>query len=192
MVRAILDDRKTQTRRVIKPQPSDWKWNHYKWDDRCINVAMTEDLDGYYVICPYGQPGDHLWVRETIKRRSRQDGKDVCTYNADLTGVIGNNPPESRMGRAVWQWPKIKSLTRIPRWASRITMKITGVRVERVQEISEKDAIAEGIPRELGGWGNMYGYYTNAYKELWDTINANRGFPWESNPWVWVIDFKRV
>jgi hypothetical protein len=180
MVRAILEGRKTQTRRVIKPQPPHWRWNDYRWDDECINVATDDDKSGYYVKCPYGFLGDRLWVRETWQKcptcgllnyRATRNTPGICAH---CNGKLG-----------LWK-PSIF----MPRRVSNILLEVTGVRVERLQEISEEDAEAEGVdfipsaPAALN--------HRTAFAGLWDSINAKRGYPWESNPWVWVITFKRL
>jgi hypothetical protein len=169
MVRAILDGRKTQTRRVIKPQPGD----------------IHRDLLRINYHCPYGQPGDHLWVRETwspwadeaTKQAAR--GKDPVLYRADYRKgcsalEIGGD----------YNW---KSSIYMPRWASRITLEIIGVHVERIQDISVNDCMAEGIPINISGMNIVY-----FFRDLWDSINKKRGYGWDTNPYVWVIEFKRI
>lgn len=173
MVRAILEGRKTQTRRVKKPQPIDLGVIHI--------VGQIK--------CPYGQPGDRLWVRETFC----PDWCDEVIYRADdPTGRAARDAGYSHE-------PKWKPSIFMPRWASRIDLEVVGIRAERLQEISEDDALAEGC--EPGGGacsGPMdpveYDGYTasDEFAALWDSINAKRGHSWESNPWVWVVEFKRV
>lgn len=161
MVRAVLSGRKTQTRRVCKNQPPKW---------------MDES--------PYGISGDRMWVRERLV--SAQDflaGKVFTRYAADEKPIVLSGVP------CVWAWRSWTLPSRfMPRWASRITLEIVSVRVERVNEISELDCEIElGVePYSLGG---------QAYEKfgaLWDLINAKRGHSWKSNPWVWVIEFRRV
>lgn len=205
MVRAILEARKTQTRRVIKPQA--WAYSEDTLGQRMIYPRSGADDfgdSGRPIRYPYGVPGDRLWVRETW--RAFDDG-DVF-YRADFGDAV---PVHADDDPAAWMWrPSIY----MPRWASRITLEVTGVRVERVQEISEDDARAEGpTPNwcgDLAGWDpEEHGYllpgdenadddvadggyyYTGrwAFAEMWDSINAKRGHPWASNPWVWVIEF---
>ena len=130
--------------------------------------------------CPYGVPGDRLWVRETFYSNGMCKNTMSCHYRATYNGLF---TPDT----VPWKWtPSIF----MPRWASRITLEITGVRVERVQDISEEDARAEGIPDEYRAGHRIY--YRPRFKTLWDSINAKRGFGWDSNPWVWVVEFKRV
>ena len=206
MVRAILEGRKTQTRRVAKPPPKavflpDDQW---KIDVDEPGTAYMDDESGRLrITCPYGQPGDRLWVRETWasvpygpaqihgidwpgvpdmrpRKVDERNRARVVIYRAD-----GGMP-----GDEVWT-PSIH----MPRWASRITLEITRVRVERVQDITEADAIEEG-----GGPGympNASGSTTCVghrpmFARLWNELNAPRGHGWSVNPWVWVIDFERI
>ncbi len=176
MVRAILDGRKTQTRRVVKGVSN----------ANCIPVrgatvrrgTITHVLDAARY-CPYGKPGDRLWVRETwayapaaVYAKVDRDGPFV--YAADGDGY----------GRTLsGQWtPSIH----MPRWASRLTLEVTSVRVERLQGISYDDMRAEGmaVAHPLDP--------TEVFRETWDSLNATRGFGWDANPWVWVIEFRRA
>ena len=176
MVQAILSDRKTQTRLLIKPQPDSYvEENISEWE--------------LYLKCPHGKEGDRLWVRETF-------AKDVpgcpggVSYRADHVDPSG----DGNATPMTWK-PSIF----MPRSVSRISLDIANVRVQRLQDISEEDAIAEGIDVfSLGNAGLNYdikGRSTRspvqAFEYLWDSINADR-CPWDSNPWVWAIDFKRV
>jgi len=164
MVRAILDGRKTQTRRVIK-NPSQ------------LQGKMLEGEEGEW--CPYGGPGDRLWVRERLQNWHGQ--AMYYRYNwADCTLV---NP------QLDWRWKRntISSMF-MPKVAVRIWLEITGVRVERVQEISEEDALAEGVETNRGNGGKC----RRDFAMLWDSINAKRGFDWDVNPWVWVVEFRRI
>jgi hypothetical protein len=203
MVRAILEGRKTQTRRAMKPQPIE---NGIKYDAEALEIICHDDdfAPSEYlwtgeprvqwpIFCPYGQPGNRLWVRETFWKD--QSG-GVWGYRAD--GI--DWPPSNYFGKGM---PSIF----MPRWASRITLEVTGVRVQRVQEISEEDAEAEGIFNESGQhlWNCDYQNFhpdqpckcgqrspQEEYGKLWDSINAKRGFGWDKNPWVWVVDFRRL
>jgi len=170
MVRAILDGRKTMTRRVIK-YPAVTVEHDRIIAGRFID-PKTGCVDGQFdvIACPYGQPGDRLWVRETYNSCG---GKPF--YRAD-----GELHPD-------WKWrPSIF----MPRWASRITLEITAVRVERLKDITIEDAQAEGVtPLGVEGDGRRW---RAAFRELWDSLNAKRGHGWGANPWVWVISFKRV
>lgn len=165
MVRAILDGRKTQTRRVVKGEALRW-----------LNDGFTPKFVADYQnrLCPYGKPGDHLWVRETFHT---VDGHSAF-YRADYE----HNPKGDKEHGIVWT-PSIH----MPRWASRISLKIIGVRVERLQDISEKDAWAEGCEGfDDDVSGGKSGYCE--YAELWEEINGKGS--WDANPWVWVIKFK--
>ena len=154
MVKAILDGRKTQTRRVIKDQPP---------------LSMRDMFKPKNLKCPYGQVGDRLWVRETFKPYNCMGG---FAYKAD--GDLSTGFP--------WK-PSIH----MPRGASRITLEITESRAERLQDISEEDAKAEGVKC----CPNAVSDYKHHFMILWDSINGKK-YPWDSNPWVWVISFKVV
>jgi hypothetical protein len=215
MVRAVMDGRKTQTRRVVKPLPS-WQvhsicdpsaaadpwavWFHYPETERV----------GHLRNCPYGKPGDRLWVRETWNRC-------VC---AACDKALPNKGPHGCVYRASYNGPSgqvFKPSIHMPRWASRLTLEIVSVQVERVQDISEEDAIAEGCKaevytaedvanlqisdaaphiKELGrilGPGSVPA--RTDFMRLWDSINSKREdgkYAWEKNPWVWAIEFNKL
>jgi hypothetical protein len=186
MVRAILDGRKTQTRRVVKPQPKHIEWFEHQggWCAKVRESPGTPDEPAYEMVrCPYGVPGDRLWVRETWYG----PGLYGLRFRADNEH---NKPPHAR-----WK-PSIH----MPRWASRITLEVTGVRVERVREIRPTDVIWEGVePEEIPGYIGFDGGQPPEldeagtiakFRDLWDSINAKRGFGWDENPWVWVVEFK--
>ena len=239
MVRAILDGSKTQTRRVIKPQP-EWESPEPVLDDDdcwvwCEFINDRPVDDG--LRCPYGEPGDRLWVKETWRIdgwhpeygittiQYRADGalREPDSYWPDTGNEIKDQDDWKRYwGQCVddaqknlgdptmedgwcgdpgWDWEPGDGPCRwrggrfMPRWASRITLEVTNVRVERVQEISEKDVLAEGYglqPWHLNENGEPEGPRTAGFAELWDSINAKRGYPWEDNPWVWVVKFRVV
>jgi len=184
MVRAILDGHKSVTRRVIKPQPN-WR-NTYLWtplsNGRWINGCIAAGTQTEWK-CPY-QIGQILWVRETWA--IDEDDQIVIFYRATDNETCGNP----------WR-PSIH----MPRKASRITLEITDIRVERVQEISEKDARSEGIidggclncgESEPCGCNSPQPDARDAFIYLWNSINEKHGFGWHLNPWVWVITFKRI
>lgn len=155
MVRAILAGQKTQTRRI---------------------PPKTQQGS---LFCPYGHPGDRLWVKETFAYA--QDGTVV--YRASMVG----SPWDAITRRAITWHPSIH----MPRWASRITLEITDVHVERVQDIHEEDAIAEGIdPRKLSYLSGERA--VTKFSVLWNSIYAADGLGWDVNPWVWVVTFKRA
>jgi hypothetical protein len=218
MVRAILEGRKTQTRRVIKPQPdviqnSMWDGGAYlKMRIGNLAIALSaRNRAGDF--CPYGKPGDRLWVREAWAVHKYYDGRPgngcgpipegitvECREAPDAVTVlpghmhrrIGNKPPDER---GKWR-PSIF----MPRWASRITLEIVSVRVERLQEISFSDIRAEGksCPEpehdfDSGFCASECDALRNVWATGWDTINGKRkGCAWSDNPWVWVIEFKKL
>lgn len=191
MVRATLGGIKTQTRRVITPQPSIGA-------PRSINCHVLDDgswgffdEDGEEYKSPYGAPGDRLWGRETFyawgrwETRYSEEKKRDEHHFADLTIECGKayryaatDTPDTDDGDNGNQWHKRPSIF-MPRAASRILREIVNVRVERLQDISEADAQAEGVADRA------------AFFALWDSINAARGYPVASNPWVWVVEYKR-
>ena len=196
MVRALLDGRKTQTRRIVKPAKD-------RNGSGCQLVACEiagEVNGGDYSLCPYGRPGDQLWVREAHALLPR------TAYRASVgTGTIAQvEHPTDGYTAAVFREgfdrsgaPNWRPSIHMPRWASRITLQIVSVRVERLQEISEADAKAEGM--ELTGWRPTYSApdsggecFTPAdnFAALWESINGAGS--WEANPWVWVVEFKRI
>jgi len=185
----VLDGLKTQTRRVIKPQPT--KYGDPPWNWKYRNVTMSRvyasslkrDLPFY---CPYGQVGDRLWVKETwateqrlnhLKPSEIGNASEVpLWYKFDTNPVYERtNYLEDLVTRGKWRSSRF-----MPRWASRITLEITEVRVERINDISEEDTRAEGFVS------------TSMFHETWDFLNAKRSYGWEVNPWVWVISFRRI
>ena len=194
MVRALLDGTKTQTRRVVKAQPPAYTfkvstWHHpdprphfYAWQKLPHETAMM--ADGWCYPCPYGAPGDRLWVRET-----HMDLGACYLYRADADA----ERERTLVAPGQWWRPAIH----MPRAASRITLEVTAVRVERLQDISEADAVAEGIERSGEcNWRDYldhpYNNFTSArrsYRSLWESINGPGA--WDAKPWVWVVEFKR-
>jgi hypothetical protein len=187
MVRAILALEKMQTRRVINiPKYARIKpCSHYLTPNDTHNggVMLCYDTSGvadFEVLpCPYGQVGDRLWVRETF---AIDDYSGDGIYSGRGNVVYYRATDHESCGQP-WR-PSIF----MPRFASRITLEITGIRVEYLQEISEADAKAEGTKPHLEL--NTTGFRTliDDYKDIWDSINGKK-HPWESNPWVWVIEF---
>lgn len=200
MVRAILNGQKTVTRREIKPsmrsadssfelhQQEDESWRPmYTFDESCMDAKGTE----HPMVCPYGQPGDRLWVREawladaqldSIAPRDLSQGEPIF-YPAD--GSV------RQTGCAMISQGRGRPSIHMPRWASRILLEVTDVRVELLQDISEEQAEAEGV-----------GFLRHApdadetltaaqlFECLWSSINGDES--WNGNPWVWVIEFKRI
>lgn len=191
MVKAILDGRKTQTRRVMKPQPIIGEGGSMV--DLGNGWAVLDGIMAGEWNCPYGKPGDRLWVRETWRAGGiYADIMKIADLNPAADEHIHYRADEQDSGVDVWR-PSIH----MPRWASRITLEVTDIRVERVQDISETDVGAEGIESTLTdpNTGNVVERCPGdrwAFAGLWDSINAKRGYSWESNPWVWVVEFKRV
>jgi len=171
-VRAIQDGRKTQTRRVVK-------FPVWVSEDDKLKLFIQKPPTGLALyengrpvkrmMCPYGQVGDRLWVKETWY--SAFPNKEDVIYKADKAHKALANP-------SCWQSPIF-----MPRWASRLTLEITDIRVERLQDMSDEDMIAEGLY-------DRYDY--SKAQRVWNKLNAKRGFDWTSNPWVWVISFKDV
>lgn len=208
MVRAILEGRKTQTRRVCKfritgPNPPSGLFDMYD-GEKWIGAFPNEGKHSSAAMnSPYGQPGDRLWVRETFLLRAQ--GKSPV-FRAVVEGAHGA-VEAAGYGAMYGGW---KPSIFMPRWASRISLEIAKVRVERVQDISEADARAEGISQRVvndkpagwhwlpyGGFFGDWGYTsaTFAYQALWDEINGNaKGgiYAWARNPWVWVVEGKRL
>jgi len=187
MVRAILEGHKTQTRRVVKNP------------ERLDGLMLAGEEPDW---CPYGGPGDRLWVRETWGVGTRpcphRGWVDGIEYRADTAYLEGPDllhlrtdvePPDTFEFDAVpdgWR-PSIH----MPRWACRTVLEVVSVRVERLQEITEEDARAEGFP-DPPGQNRMYPDRARYwFQNLWDSINAKRGHPWDLNPWVWVVEFQK-
>ncbi len=198
LVRAILGGHKTQTRRIAKP-PKDFAIVGVNPDGWPIIATgggggfrgvRTEVLDR----SPYGVPGDRLWVREAFRLRADQDDKPPrddwwksgAWYAADGPGSL----PSGCAGGA----GKLRPSIHMPRWASRINLNVVGVRVEPLQDISDSDVLAEGVDCEgetIDRTGLTKVRGRTHFKPLWDSINAKRA-PWSDNPWVWVVDFRRL
>ncbi|GKN94462.1 hypothetical protein [Klebsiella pneumoniae] len=205
MVRAILEGRKTQTRRVMKVQPESNQLglllitdstkrsdiSKYHWAE---SNATGNHVRSKLFSCPFGAVGDRIWVRETWAEAGAS-APDLKLYRANypehVPPIYENVPPAEEI-----RWtPSIH----MPRWASRILLEITDVRVERLNAISEEDARAEGIidggclncgEPEPCGCANPEPDATDAFAYLWQSIYGQEN--WNANPWVWVIEFKRV
>lgn len=204
MVRAILQGRKTVTRRVVKP-PRGWADESPSCDPFAMPPAVwwwngVHELVGVRQECPYGQPGDRLWVRESTEEDCA-GSVSLSRYRADGAPVLysGCDDPAFNGSVAHWNYPRrVRPSIHLPRWASRITLEITDVRVERLQGISEGDARAEGVQEMRGGyWRNYQPGWTQhqlsakgSFATLWGSINGPDS--WDANPWVWVVEFRRV
>jgi hypothetical protein len=217
MVRAILEGRKTATRRVVKPQPEHGVMPcHYSPTGWAYMAAGQEGCTCRPIPCKQGTIGDRLWVRETWKYADwTEDGEPFIGYAAD--GAVSEWPPTPSPGwedRVYDEWAALsspenraidgKSADRkwrpsifMPAWASRITLEITGVKVEWLQDITDDDAIAEGMdgrysctdPTRKADKHNVPASVQFAC--LWNEINGPK-YPWKSNPWVWCISFRRI
>jgi hypothetical protein len=192
MVRAILAGTKTQTRRVVKGAPDDWApmqpqvFSPTVIDRRGDEQpgpdafgAGNEDGD-CWLRCPYGQPGDRLWVRESFSGPHHQERHPPRDWHStDPIHCWADGNPASG------DWTKPRPGMFMPRWASRVTLEVTGVRVERLQDISRGDAMAEGCPFPNMAKGDDPRQW---YADLWESINGPGS--WEANPWVWVVEFR--
>lgn len=191
MVRAILEGRKTQTRRVVK-------YNYDVVGDDCgfpdygfVDSRHREIVD-ILSRCPYGNPGDSLWVRETWS--------DYWMNEDVLDPRLRTIHYRSTWDKSLADDPLWKPSIFMPRWASRILLEVVSVRVERLHDITDNSSIAEGVawdnacPEEVSsGWcPGAYDTPRDAFSALWDSINAKRGYGWETNPWVWVVLFKVI
>lgn len=197
MVRALLAGTKTQTRRVIKPQPT-----HFN-PAGVPRRVRPEGGSSHVIRCPYGQPGDRLWVREA---HSIGPGPGVPLQPAESAGALRwphvTYSADGAIERRDMRWKGAFGVGRpsihMPRWASRITLEITDVRVERLQDISEADARAEGVDYDPGEGGTFWvpgagctsDSAVDAYRKLFESINGPG--PWDANPLVWAIHFRRV
>lgn len=203
MIQPIREGKKTQTRRVVKipwdacmecdeaptPHPKGDGGMGIFGSDPYLRIGYCERNEklGGRIRCPYGRVGDRLWVRETwgLHDTEPSDGpENAQIYYRSTDGE-----------RHDLRYQKWRPSIFMPRWASRITLEITGVRVERLQEVSGFDARDEGYPKETYDADIMHfggGKKTRKwFRDLWDSINAKRGFGWDKNPWVWVVEFRK-
>ncbi|EDS7120635.1 hypothetical protein S715_002796 [Salmonella enterica subsp. enterica] len=206
MVRAILEGRKTQTRRPVKPQPELTQNSGFSWNGVVYGAGSNDretNRNFAHAKCPFGKPGDRIWVRETFRVHSRATDVATLVYRASVRNSWTEQThrvPVAVCNKQVTpdKWtPSIH----MPRWASRILLEITAVRVERLHSISERDALREGL-FQLPASGRYclqpgmqyFGMASHSAKEvyswLWASIYGEES--WAANPWVWVIEFKRV
>lgn len=205
MVRAILEGRKTQTRRVIKPQPYFNCAGFLAWKTSGCLQNMGRSAEEMLVMhCQFGAVGDRLWVRESWRCglaggenggftrliNHRADGNALYVLPECFTKFDEMEEKHGYRGR-----PSIH----MPRWASRITLEISGIRVERLLDIREEDAMAEGAQPSVYSWPagsssasamDCNGLHRNGFRNLWESINGQGS--WNANPWVWVIEFKKI
>ncbi|HHY1079335.1 TPA: hypothetical protein ACVZQQ_004074 [Yersinia enterocolitica] len=179
MVNAILSGRKTQTRRIMGNQPAgqDLETVHVRHNDD-FNFQWYGNLgESSYFPCPLGKPGDQLWVREAF-------AAGLCTESTlAYRATHKTEDLEEGWGETIKWTPSIH----MPRWASRINLLITGVRVERLQDISDADASAEGCKISSMQSGECL---SDMFARLWKSIYGDES--WQANPWVWVINFERM
>lgn len=203
MVRAILDGRKCQTRRVIKPQFSKtWGYGVRNQDPEYFSAHVDiKEPNGEWrwLRCPYGKRGDTLWVRETWAIFASSYDFEYGWEGVGLVDIgIPKTKPESKCYNVVYaadgywaeEGERWRPSIHMPRWASRITLEITNIRVERLFDISQEDAQAEGVSIE----DTRTLTHVGAFAITWDKINKKRGYGWEggTNPWVWAITFRRL
>lgn len=226
MVRAILAGTKTQTRRLIKPVGNDEGFVLQDYGDGFWPYRSEDGESGFYrdrngydteerIKCPYGRPGDRIWVKETWQYYDwTDDGEPCIRYAADNATAWPETGTEEWGEKLQDVWEALsmnenyaidmaardrrwRPSIHMPRWASRITLEVTGVKVERLQDISEADAMAEGIVN--AGDGNGYqladtshyaGTADESYASLWESINGPGS--WDANPWVWCVSFTRL
>lgn len=193
MVRAILEGRKTQTRRRIKRQRDmEFDINDLHFGPYWLSYATDAEGEAARVRCPYGSPGDRLWVRETWAENLGTAGGTI--YRADHGDkCCGLATLDLAYGKCTHHVDRWRPSIFMPRLASRITLEITGVRVERLQGISEADAMAEGCPLInpdpfIPGHGGSPA--SGWYSQLWEDIHGAGS--WDANPWVWVVEFHRL
>lgn len=202
IVRAILDGRKTQTRRVaakgewsdLHPDVNGYtgEFNEREFvfcegDNTWLVGSTSGGSFGLDNVSPHGNVGDRLWVKESYRFRS---GADNLRPSQLAPHIVGVEPVWYEAGWQTLDYPnqppgKLRPSIHMPRWASRITLEITDVRVERVQDISEEDAVAEGIA--LGD-----DEIIPTFRKLWDSINGKGPHNWDANPWVWVYEFRKL
>lgn len=205
MVVAIREGRKTQTRRIVTPQPErtqehvaciKLKSEHvdirhppgWRWRDLFVSDELPSSFAGHMRHhSPYGQPGDRLWVRETWCVGRGYDGVAPRDLPHPETGLRIKLHHLAASEKPSWAG-QTRVAIHMPRWASRITLAVMSVRVERLQDITEEDAKAEGVDARPAFTGRVSHRVT--FQRLWDGINGNRGFSWASNPWVWVVGFE--
>jgi hypothetical protein len=196
MVQAILENRKTITRRIIKKQP-DTRHGRFDFENGCLKESSM--VSGCWDVwrkqyCPYGQVGDHLWVRENfILDVAFDDLSPAMVHETKEILYTADNVPFD-----YWHGKNRPSIF-MPRWASRILLEITGVKVERLNDISEEDAKAEGAQPSVYSWPDgtssasamdCNGLHRNGFRNLWESINGNGS--WWLNPYVWAIEFRRI
>jgi hypothetical protein len=213
MIKALLDGRKTQTRRIIKPQPEVNDQGNLcgDWLSKPLGGLLVPKLQDIVIHCPFGEIGDVLWVRETWQIADwTEEGDPFVRYKS--TGDVinrGQHVSEGDLERVEEMWAELsgrdnylidnkaadrkwRSPIFMPKWASRITLEITNIRVERLNDISEEDAIAEGVTQYVVDTptGKLANKVIDDYMEIWESINGKGSR--DINPFVWVIEFRRI
>lgn len=217
MIRALLDDLKTHTRRIVKPQPECqrnvhapasapdfWLWRHHRVTEAGYCHTGRDAMERLMIpCCPYGAVGDRLWVRETFAEHDSD--VPVVAYKAGgylIHGATGSRRAgtwrDEVFAGDVGEIGKIEKWTPsifMPRWASRITLEITAVRVERLQDISEEEAKAEGAPCRHDVFhpaiqAAVWNVYMRNFAVLWDSIHGAGA--WVRNDYVWALSFRRI
>jgi hypothetical protein len=225
MVQAKYCGRKTQTRRTkgldaINIAPEMWRFIGF--DDTGQACFESDEIKGVKVSCPFGQKGDGLWVRETFAIESNNGYQDIYQKPDNPMGPVRWPEPDD-FETKYFECPRYKASEpdtilgddedgmkwkpsiHMPRWACRTVLEIINIRIERLQDISEHDADAEGVYREWDGSHLWYKNYLqnslckghpenrakNSFFTLWESINGKSGMGWEHNPWLWVIEFKQ-
>lgn len=222
MVRAILAGTKTQTRRVVRlPGGAPWRLGHVDEDGASFARAnrtvrgVEVVTEGWEIPCPYGVAGERLWVRETWALVSADDhsaftaraermpaGKTLADTDGGLDRFIDLTDEQAEWAHAHVDPERWRPSIHMPRWASRLTLEISEVRVQRLQEISDEAAAAEGMDfRPIDTFPGVKAWHApdgwshktarGAFDHAWESINGKRA-PWASNPWVWAITFKRL
>lgn len=192
MVNAILEGRKTQTRRIINPQPVFKEGTGFHWKGAMYGIGSdyAETVRNFTNFsCPLGRIGDRLWVRETF----RLYDSDECPHADFPCGCPRNGTPLFKASHDCRDGEKWKPSIHMPRWASRILLEITGIRVERLQSISDEDAKAEGFDYSTHPSAIEMGYAIGAktnFRHTWEQIYGANA--WNKNPWVWVVEFKKL
>lgn len=189
MVRAILGDVKTVTRRPIKPAPlMVTEHGTARWAGAPEDLQRLLEQNGRK--CPYGEPGDRLWVREAWAADAQVDSIAPRELSKGEPIVYPADGSVRQTGCAMISQGKGRPSIHMPRWASRILLEITAVRVERLHDINDNQCRAEGA---TGGHGSIPGYIYNAtVQEHFRYIWTSTGGDYDANPWVWVVEFKRV
>lgn len=205
MVCANLNGNKTQTRRIVKPQCAFTSGSGFSWKGFLYGAAFnySETVRNFaFKACPYGKPGDRLWVRETWSVLADRHYAYVhYAATEEITKHIDRRRLTAEQDWQLAHWNKKDGWApsiHMPRWASRILLEVVDVRVERLNDISEQDAKAEGILQHSGGSyldyqdeGESYVYGPrDSFASLWSSINGRTS--WNDNPWVWCVTYKRI